>query len=131
MSRKSAPARPAVEWVVGIFSALLLVALIAFLLDRALSADGRPPRLSVAIEGIERTQGGTVVWIVLANDGDGTAAAVRVQAARKDARGDDARREIEFDYVASQAVRRGAFLFADAQISASDLDVEVVSFVEP
>lgn len=129
--RQSAAARPAVEWIVGALSCVMLAALIAFLLQQALSGDASPPQLSVAIEGIEHAGGGTVVRIAVTNDGDEAAAGVRVLAARAGAPDERARREIEFDYVVGHAVRRGAFRFADAEIQATDLDVGIGGFVEP
>ena len=130
-SRQSGTARPAVEWITGALSCLMVVTLIAFLLFQALFRDARPPDLSVVVEGVERTENSTMVWIAVANGGDDTAAAVTVQATRKGASDPGAQREIEFDYVAGHAVRRGAFVFPDAEIRPDDLDVEIGGFVEP
>lgn len=129
--RQPQPARPAVEWIAGALSCALVVALIAFLFYRAVSEDAPTPDLSVTIEGIEQAAGGTIVRIAVANSGDAAASAVTVHAARRDAPEGDAGRQIEFDYVAGHAVRRGAFVFPDAAIAPGDLEVEIGGFVEP
>lgn len=130
-NRPSDTARPAVEWIVGALSCVMVVTLIAFLLYQALFHDGRPPDLSIVIEAVEQTGSGTVVRVAVANAGDEAAAGVRVYAARTDAPDHQMRNEIEFDYVAGHAVRRGAFVFRDATIRPDSLDVEIGGFVEP
>jgi uncharacterized protein (TIGR02588 family) len=122
--------RPLVEWVAGALSCVLVVSLAGFLLHRALSEDRLTPRLSAAVEAIEQGARGALVRIVVSNDGDATAAAVRVRATRRDdAVG--AASEIEFDYLAGRAVRRGAFMMPGTALAPEDIDIEIVGFVEP
>lgn len=130
-SRQPAAARPVIEWIAGAISALVIVALVAFLVHRALFRDAVPPQLSATIEKIERIEGGTLVTVAVANGGDEAAAGVRVHASRRDAGRDAMLRQIEFDYVAGHAVRRGAFLFPDAQLAPGDLEIRIGGFIEP
>jgi uncharacterized protein (TIGR02588 family) len=110
--------RPLVEWVAGALSCVLVVSLAGFLLHRALSEDRLTPRLSAAVEAIEQGARGALVRIVVSNDGDATAAAVRVRATRR-------------DYLAGRAVRRGAFMMPGTALAPEDIDIEIVGFVEP
>ena len=128
MGTRHATERPPVEWIVGALSCVVVVALAGFLLYRALSEDTPTPRLSVAVEAVEQGAGGALVRIVLSNGGDATAAGVRVRATRRD---DGAAGEIEFDYVAGRAVRRGAFVVAGGALAPEDVVLEIVGFVEP
>lgn len=123
--------RPAVEWIVGALSCVAVAALVVFLLDRAMFHDARPPDLSVAIEAIERGADGAMVSIAVRNDGDEAAAGVRVRAGRVAGGDGEADGEIELDYVAGHAVRRGTFVFADAAIAEDGLRIRIVGFIEP
>lgn len=127
VSRKG---RPAVEWVFGSASAIVVAALILFLGRQALFEEPTPPDLAATVERIDRLPGGSAVVVAIENRGDAAASAVAVTAAAPDAAGGVSRRRIEFDYVAAHAVRRGVFLFP-ATVAAQDLRVEVDSHVEP
>ena len=121
--------RPMVEWVAGALSCAIVAALVAFLLHRALSQETQAPALSVAVEAVEQVADGALVRIALVNRGDATAATVRVRAVRRDEPG--TAREIEFDYIAGHAVRRGAFAFAGAPPAPEEIEIGIVGFVEP
>lgn len=125
---KEAEGRPAVEWIVGIASAVLVAALILFLGYEALLTDTRPPELSAVVEGIEQSEKGTVVSVAVTNRGDEAASAVTVLALPREESADIPPKEIEFDYIAGGAVRHGAFVFSRRVAS---VDVEVGGFTEP
>lgn len=122
--------RPVVEWAFGAVSAVLVAGLIVHLGYQALFGDARPAALLVAVERIDRLEGASAVMVAIANRGDEAAAAVTVHASAPDASGGVARKQIEFDYVAAHAVRRGVFLFP-GDVAADDLRVEVGGYVEP
>ncbi|MCO5147818.1 MAG: hypothetical protein M9895_16770 [Aquamicrobium sp.] len=124
--RKSANDRPLVEWIVGGIACVAIAGLVGFLVFQALTGDSRPPRLSVTVEAVERGESGAVVRVAVRNHGDRAAAGVTVHAADG-----GAERSIEFDYVAGHAVRRGAFVFPDADIVPDRLAVGIGGFVEP
>lgn len=123
--------RPAVEWIVGAVSGLAVVVLIVFLFYQAAFRVEEPPVLSVAIEGIEQHPQGTVVKVVVANDGDEAAAAVSVRATRTIAGQDVAPSRIEFDHVAGHGIRRGRFVFSGAPLTADEVEIGIEGFVEP
>lgn len=125
-NRTSGNDRPLVEWIVGGIACAAIAGLIGFLVFQALTGDARPPRLSVTIEAIERSENGAVVRVAVRNHGDRAAAGVTVHAADG-----SAERSIEFDYIAGHAVRRGAFVFPDADIAPDRLAVGIGGFVEP
>lgn len=126
----SGKSRPAIEWVFGSMSALLVAALILFLGYQALFADARPPDLAVTVERIDKLNGGSAVTVAIENRGGEAASAVIVTASAPDASNGISRMQIEFDYVAAHAVRRGVFLFS-GNVAAQDLLVEVDGYVEP
>lgn len=131
MDSERSTGRPLVEWVVGALSCVVVAALAGFLLYRALSEDTPTVRLSAAVEAVEQSVDGALVRIVLSNSGDATATGVRVRATRRDAASPDMAGEIEFDYVASRAVRRGAFVMTGGALAPEDIALEIVGFVEP
>ncbi len=119
--------RPMIEWAVGAVSAALVICLVGYLVQQAVSGDGRPADLRVSIEHVLQHGGTTTVAVAVSNGGDEAAAAVRVIAAGPD---EAVAREIEFDYIAAHAVRRGAFVFPGA-VGENDLRVEIGGYVEP
>jgi len=127
---RSDEGRPAIEWVVGAVSAILVACLILYLGYQALFGETRPPDLLPTVERIDQFNNGTVVMLAVANRGDEAAAAVTVFASASDASGRALRKQIEFDYIAAHAVRRGAFVFP-GPISSDALDLEIGGYTEP
>lgn len=127
---RSDKGRPAVEWIFGSVSAVVIAGLVLFLGYQALFGDTRPPELLVSIDRTDQYNSGTTVIVSVANRGDEAAAAVTVYASASDASGRALRKQIEFDYIAAHAVRRGAFVFPGA-ISSDALDFEIGGYTEP
>lgn len=130
-NRREAGGRPAIEWVVGFVSAALVSCIIAFLAYEALFGGATPPDLAVSIDRVDRMRNGTLVEVIVRNDGDRTAAGVVAQVATMGAAGQRIRKTIRFDYVPGHATRRGAFLLDDAGISPADLQLSIDGFTEP
>lgn len=134
MSRKDSKdrnGRPTLEWIVGVVSAIVVVGILAFLSYEALFGDARPPDLVATIDRAETVEGGTLVVVTLSNRGDQAAAEIAVEASVE---GDGPKRppkEIRFDYVASHAVRRGAFVIEGPAVTAGDVRLRVHGYVEP
>lgn len=128
---KDRSGRPALEWIVGIISAVLVFAVITFLGYDALFGDTRPPDLVVTIDRLEQVESGTLVVVALANRGDQAAAEITVEATVNVDGANPRRKEIRFDYVASHAVRRGAFVVEDPAIDAADVRLTIHGFVNP
>ncbi|MBP7339305.1 hypothetical protein [Niveispirillum sp.] len=117
----------AVEWTVGALSGVLVLCLILFLGHEAVFGEVQPARLVVSIAEIEPMDGGTMVTVTVMNQGDKAAAAVTVNASLKEATAPD--KQIEFDYIAAHAVRRGAFLFPHP-VNHTVLDIQIGGFTE-
>lgn len=121
---------PLIEWVVGALSAVLVAGLVLYLGYEALFADDRPAQLEVAIERIDVVDNGAVVTIAVANRGDKAASAVTVNASAPDDEGNAFQKQVEFDFIAANAVERGAFLFPHS-VAADDLNIEIGGYSEP
>lgn len=119
--------RPLVEWMVGIAAALVVAALIGYLLHRAIFEEAIPARLAVTLEGVEATDQGQLLHIALTNLGDTAAAAVVVSATPADP---GMRRQITFDQIAPRSTRRGVLVFA-APIDPGEASLAIDGYVEP
>jgi uncharacterized protein (TIGR02588 family) len=119
--------RPLIEWVVGAISAALVAGLLLYLGHQALFGESRAAALDVSVERVASSGNATTVTVAVANRGDKAAAAVTVLASGP---GASASRQIEFDYVAAGARRRGAFVFPGA-VSPDEIKVELGGYTEP
>jgi len=117
-----------IEWVFAGVSAVFVAGLMTYLGYQAAFGEHQPPQLSVTIERQERTDDGMRVLITVRNTGDEAASEVTVEAA---VTGSDVRKDITFDYVAPQAMRRGAFLFAESELATGGIQLSVDGYVEP
>lgn len=128
---REAEKRPALEWVVGVLSAIAVCAIIVFLAYEAMFGDTRPPTLAAAVSGLEEVEGGTLVFVALSNRGDQAAASVVVEASIDAAGSEPIRKELTFDYVPSRAVERGAIMVEESEVIARDIVLSVHGYVEP
>lgn len=119
--------RPAVEWIAAALSGLLVLCLVVFLGNEALSDGAHPADLLVTIERVEQVENGTIVTVAVVNRGDRAVAAVTVDASVKPATTPG--KQIAFDYIAARAIRRGAFLFPHP-VTPSALDIQVGGYTE-
>ncbi|MEX4010247.1 hypothetical protein [Neoaquamicrobium sediminum] len=119
--------RPALEWIVGVISAIVVLGILAFLSYEALFGEVRPPDLLATIDSTEDVEGGTLVLVTLMNRGDQAAAEITVEATGTHV----SRKELRFDYIPSHAVRRGAFLVEGPADTAKDLRLRIHGYVEP
>lgn len=131
MGSKDRNGRPALEWIVGIISAIVVVAILAFLSYEALFGDARPPDLVATIDEVQSVDGATLVFVTLANRGDQAAAEIAVEATVDGEGSELTRREIRFDYIAARAERRGAFVLEGRAVGLDDLRIQIHGFVEP
>lgn len=119
--------RPLVEWICAALSSILVLGLVAFLGHDAIFGGTRPADIVVSIDEVERLDSGTMVMVTVANRGDKAAASVTVNASLAETTAPD--KQIEFDYIAAHAVRRGAFLFPHA-VKPEALDIQVGGYTE-
>lgn len=124
-TERSAPSKPAIEWVVGIASAAGVATLVGFLVWQAIFADPTPPLVDAAVERVDRHGGASAVTVLVTNHGSEAAAAVRVGATVQ-----GRRREVELDYVAGGGRRRVTFL-VPADTTAEAVALDVAGYSEP
>ncbi|MEO3997267.1 hypothetical protein [Mesorhizobium sp. CAU 1732] len=98
-----------IEWVVGIASGVLVLAMMLYLAYEALFLDGEPPSFAIVMERSERHDDGFHVTVAVTNTGDETASNVEIAGLQENA--GDADTSLEFDYVPGRSVRRGTFVF--------------------
>lgn len=119
--------RPIVEWAFAALSGVLVLGIVAFLGREAVVGGIRPADLVVSIDELEQLDSGTMVMVTVANRGDKAAASVTVNASLAKSSAPD--KQIEFDYIAAHAVRRGAFLFPHP-VTPAVLDIQIGGYTE-
>jgi uncharacterized protein (TIGR02588 family) len=122
--------RPVLEWIVGIAAAVVVSAIVAFLTYEAVFGASRPPDLRASIERMETIEGGTLIVVAVTNRGDEAAAEVGLEAIVGGGP-ETVWKEIRFDYVASRAVRKGAFVAEGMAVEAADIRFRIHGYVEP
>lgn len=124
---KDSGRKPLAEIIVGILSALLVIAFVIFLSFQAVTGDKSPPDLAASAETAQRLGDKTLLKVKIVNRGERAAAGVTVRAET----GKGSGREISFDYVAAGSVQTGAFLFDSPDVTADDVKLTIYGFVEP
>ncbi|MCR4264671.1 hypothetical protein [Nitratireductor sp. ZSWI3] len=117
-----------VEWLTGIASGCLLLALVGYLLFLAVFENGEAPTLVLAPESVTQTAGRFHMRFTLTNQGDSAAAEVRVKARSPEEPSPAG--EVVFDYVPAGSTRRGTLVFA-GDPAVLRIALEVVSYREP
>jgi uncharacterized protein (TIGR02588 family) len=126
----SAKDKPWLEWAVGAVGALLFIAILGVLLTNALRDTGAAPSISTRVESIEPVDTGYVVKFIAMNDGELTAAQVRLEAELVTPTGERETRELTFDYLPPHSERRGGFIFQNDP-RAGALRIEADGYVDP
>lgn len=111
--------RPAADWLANVtewglagLSAVLVGAMIGFLLHQAIVSESRPPDLAVVIEGVDSSAAGWRASFRVTNTGDEAAATVRIIGSLMDGVAIVETSEASLDYVPARSERRGALLFS-------------------
>ncbi|WP_377298077.1 hypothetical protein [Rhizobium sp. SGZ-381] len=120
----------AIEWLVGLVSALLIVVLIAWMAREAIMQESPPPQLDIEITGIEKAGRYFRVDFELANRSDSTAAAVRVEGVLRREGAEPERSDVTFDYAPAHSSTKGGLLF-EGDPAAGTLTVRPTGFAEP
>ncbi|MGE6784495.1 TIGR02588 family protein [Ensifer adhaerens] len=103
-----------VEWLTGVVSAALIVALIGWIAFEAVTQDRGPPDLSVSIINIERRAGGYLVMFAANNTAGRTAAGVVIRGEVTAGGRVIETVETTLDYVPMRSSARGGFIFRNA-----------------
>jgi uncharacterized protein (TIGR02588 family) len=118
-----------VEWLTGIISGLLVVALMAWIAREALMKEERRPELSVQVLETTKTGQFFQVEFELINKAQSTAAAVKVvgelilPTSREVS-------DVTFDYAPAESSTRGALIFR-ADPAMGRLDIRPSGYTEP
>jgi uncharacterized protein (TIGR02588 family) len=100
-----------IEWLTGLVSTLMVLAMTGWILFEAASTADRPPELSAHVLSVDRAESGWRVMIEVRNQGDQAAAAVDVKASLLDGETEVEQAETTFDYVAAESTTRGGLYF--------------------
>jgi uncharacterized protein (TIGR02588 family) len=119
-----------VEWIIGSLGAALFVAMLAVVIWNGAANTESAPSIDVRVESIEPGPHGFAVRFTARNDGDATAATVRVQARLQLPSGQSEEREATLDYLPPHSTRRGGFLFT-ADPRGRPLEIEAQGYADP
>ena len=118
------------EWVLAGVSALLVAALVGFLILEALDNSGGPARLESSVISIEPSGSRYLVRFTMTNSGDATAASVLVEGELSSDGEVVETTETTFDYIPAQSQRDGALLFS-INPATSELSIVAKGYKEP
>lgn len=118
------------EWAVAVFGALIVIALIGFLVYDALRDENLPPLLETSIESIEPSGDAYLVEFLVQNSGDATAAGVTIEAELRDGSAALETHTTTLDYVPAHSRRAGGVLFA-RDPAEFDLEVRATGYQNP
>jgi len=128
MAEQSAGSRissDAAEWIVAIVSAVLVLALLVFLLSEALTQTGRLPDISLAVTEVVPTAHGYNALVSVTNQGSATAAEVELAGIL----GDEESRAL-LDYSPAQSVRQVSLIFTHAA-TPEEIQLRVLGYTDP
>jgi len=126
---KDIPSTNPVEWGIAAVSAVLLLALVAFLTYEAVTRDGTQPTLELSVEEI--VEGPTAYTVVLEvfNAGDMTGAAVEIEGTLTIGQ-ETSVSNVVLDYAPARSTRRAALLF-EQDPRAGELELRVTGYTDP
>ena len=119
-----------IEWLTGIVSTVLVLALMSWIGRDAVLADSRPPDLSVRMLQIEQAGALYRVDIELQNSGPSTAASVRVVGKVTPQNVPSETAEVTFDFAPAESRTKGALYFRTDPRS-NPLELMPSGFTEP
>lgn len=121
MNRAAAASGRTVEWLVGLASAAIVAAMLAYLGYQAVVDTGGTPAIELSIGEPRAVGGSDHVDVTVRNTDASTAAGVTIRATDSAGR---ASKSIEFDYVPAGSSRQGTFVLerGDAARAAFTVD---------
>ena len=103
---------PLLEWIAAIAGAAITLALLGFVLFKAVTATpADPAAVTLRATGVFSTSGGYVVEIEAHNRTDSTAAGLRIQGVLRSGGGELETSDTTLSYVPGRSTRRGALIF--------------------
>ncbi|MFD1745552.1 TIGR02588 family protein [Rhizobium helianthi] len=119
-----------IEWTTGCISGLLVLALIGWLTQEALTHDDAPPVLSAVVNHVVRVGDLYRTDFTLVNDGPTSAAAVKVVATLSRDGSTTEEADVTFDYAPGQSRNDGTVYFRQDPAGGT-LVIRPSSFTEP
>ncbi len=121
---------PLLEWSVGALGAALFVAILVVLISHAATGADAPPDVRTRVERIAPVTDGYLVMFVALNEGDVTAASLRMIATLETPSGAREQHEVTLDYLPPHSERRAGFVFAEDP-RAGTLTIAADGFTDP
>lgn len=119
-----------IEWVTGIVSSLLVIAMLGWISWDIYRYDDSKANFELAVVSIEPVSSGFMVNFDIHNVSQSTAATVHVVGALRSADGATDTADVTFDYVAAESHDNGTlFLKNDPRLGT--LDLRVAGFTDP
>jgi uncharacterized protein (TIGR02588 family) len=100
------------EWIVAIFSAALVFALLGFLIYDGVGAPRTAPDITIEVDSVHRVGPGFLVLFRARNSGRTTAAGVLVEGELEADSGKVETSETTIDYVPAEGEQRGGLYFS-------------------
>lgn len=116
---------PALEWITGAVGALIFLGMLGVLIANGASDPGNPPEIIATVERITQTEGGHVVAFTVRNEGDITAAQVRLVG-----KAGAEEREITLDFLPPHSERRAGLIF-QSDPRAQALIIQADGYMDP
>lgn len=102
-------ATPALEWILGALGGLLLLASLAFLINRAVSGADEPGAVTIVADQITQTGEAWLVQFTVHNAGTQTLAELHVSARVFDGTSEIDNAQAVIDYLPGRSKRQGGF----------------------
>lgn len=112
-TKTQSASRHLVEWTVGAAGALIVIGSIAFLAYKAVTTDHAPPDINVQLAAVRPVSGGYLLQVRIRNDGDTTAAQLKVRGTLLEGKRLVETSEATFDYAPPRSVREGGLFFSN------------------
>lgn len=119
-----------VEWLTGLVSAILIVAMLGWVGWEAVSEDDMAPEFGIEITARSAVEGGYRVEFDIINTATRTAAAVMVRGEMRDGDNVIEQADISFDYVPAQSKASGALFFTHDPDQAQ-LTIRAIGYTDP
>ena len=108
--RDGGRATPLPERVLGMVSAVVILALAGYLILRAVRSDGSPPEIVVEMSGVTAVGAGWLVEVEATNLGSAAAIELEIEGEMPGPGGSE-RRSVILDYLPPRSTRRGGLYF--------------------
>ena len=108
---KGAPTTSVSEWIVALFSAAMVLALLGFLVYQGVASPRTPPDVTIVVDSIQKAGQGYLVLFRARNGGRTTAAEVLVEGELEVDTGKVERSETTIDYVPARGEQEGGLYF--------------------